>query len=228
MSSILKALKKLEQEKSGRFPDSLKIDSAILRTVDSSRSFSPFVRVLLLLLVFGGGAAAAVFFMKETAVPQVTTKSSSVQPVKSITTLPPPAQVKSETLPTAIVIVPARGEQSGKLPLKQRESKTGTGKSATSRANQKIRSVVAEKPVEKTESNGTEPQLPVATSIPMLRVNGIAFQGSAAERMAIVNGTPVSNGSIIEGITVEEVRKDRVLFQRNGEKFEIQLGQSNR
>ena len=46
--------------------------------------------------------------------------------------------------------------------------------------------------------------------------------------MAIVNGTPVSNGSIIEGVTVEEVRKDRVLFQHNGEKFEIQLGQSNR
>jgi type II secretory pathway component PulC len=69
-------------------------------------------------------------------------------------------------------------------------------------------------------------QAPVITT-PKLRVNGIAFQNSSADSMAIVNGTPVSGGSIVEGATVEEIRRDRVLFQRNGEKFEIQLGQSN-
>ncbi len=68
----------------------------------------------------------------------------------------------------------------------------------------------------------------VDKSMPVLRVNGIAFQASGGvDNMAIVNGTPVSGGSLIEGTIVEEVQKDRVLFQRNGERFSILLGQSN-
>jgi hypothetical protein len=69
---------------------------------------------------------------------------------------------------------------------------------------------------------------PPPPTIPALRVNGIAFQVSGADNMAIINGTAVASGSTIEGVTVEEVRKDRVLFQFNGEKFEIHLGQTNK
>ena len=226
MSSILKALKKLEQEKSGRFPDSLNIDSDILRTAETSRSFPPFIMVLLLLLVFGGGAAVAVYFMKEKKAPQVTKAVSPVQTVKIITPQPSLPLVKPDTLPAEIVVVPAGSGTSGVLPRKQRKNTAGTGKEVRSSVNKSIRPAVAERPVSPVESNGTA--LPAASNIPTLRVNGIAFQNSTADSMAIVNGTAVSNGSIIEGITVEEVRKDRVLFQRNGEKFEIQLGQSNR
>ena len=227
MSSILKALKKLEQEKSSRFPDSLNIDSDILRTVDSPRRFSPFVLSLLLLLVFGGGVAVAIFFMKENnTAPQATSTLLPVQTVKKITPLPSPALVKPETLPAEIVVVPARSEPSGNLPRKRPKHPSAMGTVAKKSVNTMIRSAVAEGPIKPAEPPGSV--LPAASAIPTLRVNGIAFQNSAADNMAIVNGTPVSNGSIIEGITVEEVRKDRVLFQRNGEKFEIQLGQSNR
>jgi type II secretory pathway component PulC len=68
----------------------------------------------------------------------------------------------------------------------------------------------------------------VTAPVPAFRVNGIAFQPNEADSMAIVNGTPVSRGSVIEGATVAEIQKDRILFQRNGEKFEVQLGQSNK
>lgn len=61
MSSILKALKKLEHEKSGRFPNLLKIDSDILRAADSTRSFSPSVLVLLFLLVLEGSCCRLLF-----------------------------------------------------------------------------------------------------------------------------------------------------------------------
>ena len=48
----------------------------------------------------------------------------------------------------------------------------------------------------------------------------------ALREVALIESAESSNR--IEGVTVEEVRNDRVLFRRNGEKFEIQLGQSNR
>ncbi len=228
MSSILKALKKLEHEKSGRFPDSLRIDSDILRSTDSSRSFSPFAFILLFLLVFGGGAAVAFFFMKETKA--VTTAKS--QPVITVKSLPSPLSapvVNPETLPAEIVVVPALNKLPGKASRKQRQKTVAAGNAAVSIVKKPTREAVtgiSEKPEETTE--GVKRDLPAAATVPTLRVNGIAFQNSSADSMAIVNGMPVSSGSIIEGITVEEVRNDRVLFQRNGEKFEIKLGQSNR
>lgn len=227
MSSILKALKKLEQEKSGRFPDSLKIDSDILRTADSSRRFSPLILSLLLMLVFGGGAAVAVFFMKEKTAPQETTAVSPVQTVERVISLPPPARTVPETLPAEIVVAPARRDTAGDLPRKRPKSPAVTGKAVNNSVNTTIRTAVAERAAKPAESNGTA-FLPAPPAVPALRVTGIAFQNSPADSMAIVNGMPVSSGSVIEGITVVEVRKDRVLFQRNGDKFEIQLGQSNR
>jgi len=227
MSSILKALKKLEHEKSGRFPDSLRIDSDILKSTDSSRSFSPFALILLFLLVFGGGAAVAFFFTKETK--GVTT--AKPQPEITAKSLPSPVSapvVNPETLPAEIVVVPARREPSGDASRKQQKTTASAGNAAGNiviKPTKVAVSGISEKPKEAAEA--VKRELP-ATTVPTLRVNGIAFQNSSADSMAIVNGMPVSSGSIIEGVTVEEVRNDRVLFRRNGEKFEILLGQSNR
>jgi general secretion pathway protein B len=228
MSSILKALKKLEHEKTSRFPDSLKIDSDILKGTDSTRSFSPFALVLLLLLVFGGGAAVAFFFMKETKKPTAT-KPQQVITAKSLQSPVSAPVVNTETLPVEIVVVPARREPSGKSSRKQQQKTAAAGNAADSIVKKPTREAVSgisKKPVEATEI--VKKELPAAAIIPTLRVNGIAFQNSRADSMAIVNGIPVSSGSIIEGITVEEILNDRVKFQLNGEKFEIRLGQSNR
>ena len=232
MSSILKALKKLEQEKTGRFPVSLNIDSDILKTVDTSRNFSPLVLSLLFLLVFGGGAAVAFYFMKAAKAPQATAELPQVTTVKSITLPVSPPEGKPETPSAEIAVVPAQKEPSGGFSRKQLKRPADAVKAADSSDSKPIRAAVSGisvKPKEPKEPDGTATMdFPAATIVPALRVNGIAFQNSGADSMAIVNGIPVSNGSIIEGITVEEVRKDRVLFRHNGEKFEIQLGQSNR
>jgi hypothetical protein len=229
MSSILKALKKLEHEKSGRCPDLLNINSDILKTTSSSRNFSPFTLVLLFLLVFGGGAAVAFFFMEKTEKLQLTNKS---QPASTVQIFQPPVSTQDitpEKLPAEITVVPARKETSGKLPHKELKKTASANKGADSIIENSARATVpgiAKKPEETIES--VKKEMPDVATVQTLRVTGIAFQNSAAGSMAIVNGKPVSNGSTIGGTTVEEVRKDRVLFQRDGEKFEIQLGQSNR
>lgn len=235
MSSILKALKKLEQEKTGRFPVSLNIDSDILKTADTSRSFSPLVLSLLFLLVFGGGAAVAFYFMKAAKAPQATAELPQVTTVKSITLPVSPPEGKPETPSAEIAVVPAQKEPSGGFSRKQLKRPADAVKAADSSDSKPIRAAVSgisvkpKEPKEPKEPDGTATMdFPAATIVPALRVNGIAFQNSGDDSMAIVNGIPVSNGSIIEGIAVEEVRKDRVLFRHNGKKFEIQLGQSNR
>lgn len=229
MSSILNALKKLEHEKSGRFPDSLKIDSDILKTAETPRSYSSFSLALLLLLVFGGGAAVACFFMKDTKASPTTTSPPAVVTAKSLPSRVPAPAVEPETLPAEIVVVPARTETSGNSSRQQQQKPAATGKATDSIIKKTTKAAVSglsKQPKEANEALKREP--PATVAVPTLRVNGIAFQNNSRDCMAIVNGTPVSSGSIIEGITVEEVRNDRVLFQRNGEKFEILLGQSNR
>lgn len=228
MSSILKALKKVEHEKTGHFAGSLNINSDILKTTDTStRRFSPFSLVLLLLLVFGGGAAVAFFFLQESE----TKPKVAPQPViaeKSIPTPVPAPVVNYDALPPEIVVVPARGEQSGEAAPKQRKAAAAGNAAKRTAGNPAGEAVsgISEKPKEAIEA--VKSALPPAAAVPALRVNGIAFQISGAENMAIVNGTAVSTGSKIEGAIVVDIRKDRVLFQHDREKFEILLGQSNR
>ncbi len=220
MSSILKALKKLEHEKSGHVPVSLKIDSDILRTVDSSRSFSTSAFVIMILLVFAGGAAVAFYFMKETSTPLTVTTSQSTTTPRP---LPSPV-IKPEALPAEIVMVPAPTHTSGEV-SRQLNNKPDSGEPSSIKSDKEpqIDSLLPPKKI----PGVLLVERPVP-AIPALRVNGIAFQESGADNMAIINGTAVASGSTIEGVTVEEVRKDRVLFQFNGEKFEIHLGQTNK
>ena len=75
--------------------------------------------------------------------------------------------------------------------------------------------------------NPPVPAVPVVTPAkPVLKVNGIAFQ-DGADSVAVINGITVSKGSVIEGVRVEEIQKDRVRFSRGEEKFDIILDKSN-
>ena len=226
MSSILNALKKLENERAGRSPDSLKIDSAILKTADVSQRFSPVSMALLVLLVFMGGATAAYLFLKEPKSAAVLTRQQPFMAKKTTQSHIPVQEVKTETLPEEIVVVPAHKEyarESSHVPPEKPEALSGKPTGAINKAATKAVSGIAEKPKGKPEP--TIKEIPAA--VPNLRVNGIAFQKSGSDSMAIVNGAPVSNGSTVQGVTVEKILNDRVLFQKNGERFEILLGQSN-
>ena len=59
-------------------------------------------------------------------------------------------------------------------------------------------------------------------------MNGIAFQEGSRDNMAMINGIAVSSGEMIEGVRVEDIQKNRVIFSQGGEKFEIRLNKSNK
>jgi hypothetical protein len=66
-----------------------------------------------------------------------------------------------------------------------------------------------------------------AKRIPTLRVDGIAYHFGSADSLGVVNGTTVYAGAIVEGAKVEEIGKDRIRFNFEGERFEVPLGKSN-
>jgi len=71
------------------------------------------------------------------------------------------------------------------------------------------------------------PAVVITPGPPVLKVLGIAFQDGSTNSVAVVNGVAVTKGSVIEGVRVEEIQKDRVKFSRGGETFEIILDKSN-
>jgi hypothetical protein len=233
MSSILKALKKLEAEKSTRRPDSIRIDAEILRG-DVPGRLSPLGVILTALLLFVCGGAATYFFLKQDAA-QLSLKRDAATPVV------PTERITAETIvPAARIgkttVTPATPEKSGptasavqKLPSNQAPPPGPMpGSSAKSRAGRTL----LRPPV--TAGQATAPVRPAQPALerppvpaPLLRVTGIAFQ-DGVDSAAIINGVQVGKGSMIEGVRVVAIERDRVVFSLGGENFEIALGRSNR
>ena len=225
MSSILKALKKLEHEKSVRKPYSYRIDTEILQGESSSRRSFPTSASLFAVALFMCGVGATYVYMKHAKTP-ATVQSSQ----ESIT------EVKNE---------PSKG-----IPLLSVSNKAAAEpkpRSSVKVISDLEKSKPSSRSVDKNQSPGVKPaemvpqaltpeqksiSLPVpvapvvAPSKPVFKVNGIAFQ-DGADSVAVINGITVSKGSVIEGARVEEIQKDQVKLSRDGEKFYIILEKSN-
>lgn len=220
MSSILKALKKLEDDKATRHPGELRIDAEILRTDSHSRFSSSGLLVISLFLV-ALGSGATYMYMKGNIIPEQASQNLRTLPLPLQNTSPVsrPSEIIPEQLPPEIVIAPA---QQHLIPRGEHQKKNSSQRAETSVVVPKRAAVPL---------TATPPPLPAASSVkqvPALRVNGIAFQEGSSGSVAMINGEPLSNGSVVGGAKVEEIFKNKVKFSFNGDTFEILLGQSNR
>jgi type II secretory pathway component PulC len=59
---------------------------------------------------------------------------------------------------------------------------------------------------------------------PALRVSGIVWSEDSSQRVAVINGMPLSEGDSIEGVKVVQILPTRVRFLQNESPFEILLG----
>jgi general secretion pathway protein B len=67
-----------------------------------------------------------------------------------------------------------------------------------------------------------------STTTPLsLRISGIIWSEESSNRIAVVNGTTLTEGSVIEGVKVVEIQPTRVRFLHNDRPFEIPLGVSH-
>jgi len=220
MSSILKALRKLEEEKRGG-----KLEAPDLR-VDQGQSTS--ARKSLLPLVVGvvlGALIVGLVFFWQTGTPQKPDVVQSVPPTALSPVIEPPVASPE------VVTDPPPAPQTAK-PL---QATTAPAKSEASVAAVVIDPVVS-RPERMTPAPAdiAEPAAPVevvaqqelpeeTVALPggiRLNVTEIFYQ-DAVNSMAVVNDLPVMVGSHVEAAVVTEIRTDRVLFEIDGKVYPV-------
>jgi general secretion pathway protein B len=239
MSSILKALKKLEQEKAVRRGGNPNIARGILRKVANDKKKS---RWLFPVSVAGAALVASLFTLAIMAVFQSSSRTAETvaRTQDSVKSPPAPAQGLSSALSES-----HKGLTRSGNPAEQVVPKTGgivktpdTVKTPLKRirpvmpppeAESETPSLPADAPSQPKvrEPAATTVQLvkpSVGHSLPSLAVSGIAWQKDSTDRVAVVNGTSVSEGVMVEGARVEEIFQDRVRFSFDKQIFEIPLG----
>jgi hypothetical protein len=231
MSSILKALKKLEHDTTVRKPDAFRINTDILRGNAPRRQISTGL-IVTAIAIFACGAGASYLYMRDDSrlLPHQPGLPTMQQQNKSVS--PGGAQPQPEPISTVPSDTAEYLSNKPTPPIPESE------KTDVSHRNVKYIDHQQSKPIEAIRQ--PQPQLPeqkptptaipvvpvVPAAKPVIKVHGIAFQ-DGADSAAVVNGITVSVGSMIEGTKVEEIQKDRVRFNRGGETFDIILDKSN-
>jgi general secretion pathway protein B len=230
MSSILKALKRLEQENSTRKPDSYKIDAEILKS-SSSRKTSSVGIIFAACAVFACGSFAAYLYLKNTMPPAsviATTPAPRPEiraetPVVTVTPPEPPVILPADQIMAQPkVIAPATVKAMPTFIQPDLQQRQPQPVKPAETAQQSVKESADPNTVTPTATRVNAPSKPA-----VLKLDGIAFQDGGADSLAVINGTTVSKGSMIEGARIDEVLKDRVKFSRGGERFEIILDKSN-
>ena len=219
MSFILKALKKLEEEKAARQVQPHDINNAILTAdrTSSRTSRTPWkAGIISLALIAGSGSAYVLLHQKpvplsppQSSIPgEATRDDRAIQshPPSPSPPLPPPrAETKAAAEGAAAVQHPAQPVSVEKAPESEAASPSRSSTAAMMPRTQRI---------------GQEPS---GSSPSGLKVNGIAVQDDPAASVAVINGMLVRRGMTVQGMRVEEILQDRVRFSSNGETYEVQI-----
>ena len=228
MSSILKALKKLEEEKVlHEEAAGINLSREILRQNSGTRNLRRWLWLL-------GSAAAVVIILLSAALlrrpaPNDAVKSgepAAIAPLPALPPLPatqlpvsPPAAGRSvETSPPVTQLKPAPQNlgQQAETPLRKEAAPpaaTATPAAAAPQAEPGVKAA---------------PMRPPAASELTLSLSGIAWNKDSADRLAIINGQPTAIGATVNGVVIEEILQDRVKLSHKGKSFELLIGRDAR
>jgi len=255
MSSILKALKKLEDEKAAKQGQRVDITRDIFGAAQQ-----PTTGIRWPLIAAGAagivalGAVAYLFVTKpgtRPTPPPVSTetrKSASVPyPAPAVEPRPAVPQVPQETRtappkpappravpPTAPKAVASRPKTPA--PSRARPAQVTTAPRATVPSTTPV--ISANHPAITTPHltpqqgkpsppTGTSSSVMAPAQTPTVTVSGIAYNTTPADRLAVINGVPVGEGKSISGVKVEEILPDKVRFSQGQKTFEVPVGRSN-
>lgn len=212
MSFILKALKKLEEEKATQAMEPVDLNSALLSTEPHPPSWHYRTgKWLVASLAFFAGIGATYFFLQKPA-------ASAVQRVPAtVTQASPPAPVPlSQTITAADKTEPVRPPVSSSA-------------SAGSRgpiSHPKLREMTTEMDSPRHSAPATfhpRQQENASPGEASLKVSGIGFQDDPAQSMAVVNGALVKTGMTVGGAQVERIFPDKVRFKGSDGSFDVKL-----
>ena len=196
MSSILKALRKLEDEKANMGEGSVDLAHDILRRSYENKPSSSAWKVVALLaavLLLGAG-----FWMFS---PTDDSSQTSINKAQGILPLTVPAQLEEKPSSKSVVVLPEHYPATDKKssPVAQKNRPATVKKSLAISAK-----ATSSSPVE----------------IPELLIEEIVYAEDPSARLAVVNDLPVMQGTDIAGARVIKIYPDRVRFEVRGIQFD--------
>jgi general secretion pathway protein B len=204
MSSILKALRKLKEEKAALGEGGVDISRDILKRSANKQqppNFWPFLSAFLFFLLIVVGFF---FWTKSgTSTDELQTKVE-INPAAIV--VQPPVKVDLPTKPEVNA-----SERIYVRPAPEKESQTRQPPKAT------VAPLKVQTPPEALRPNGA----------PLLKLTGIAYREEATARLAIINDLPVMQGTMIEGAQLVEIRSDRVVLSWQGALFHLLIEEEN-
>jgi general secretion pathway protein B len=250
MSSILKALKKLEEEKAAKQGHRVDITRDIFGSAQQPVTGPRWPLI-------AGGAAGAIalgvvaYLFIARPVNRPTSASSPTEarlsaavpsPAPAVEPFVAPPQPPREMRPVAPKPAPPRVVPHVPLKVVAKPKAPSPAKnSAASKAPAPSRTpvisanhpILSNPPAPQQQVNPAVPvattpaPTPAAAAFPKITVSGIAYNKEAADRLAVINGVPVGEGKSVSGVKVEEIMPDKVRFSLGQKIFEVPVGRSN-
>jgi general secretion pathway protein B len=221
MSVILDALRKLDREKSSRRSGTANIAVEILR----SDQFRPGKKIPLYAAAVSLTAvvAAAITYVLMSE-PGFLPKPSQPVPMSH------PASIQ-QAIPAPLSREPIRNVQDEISPLPQKiENPVGSKPTEAASGEKKVEQVERNVILEETDTtHGSTKkalehvQTGPATAPPSLAISAIVWYEDPSKRFAMINGMISTEGSLVEGVKVEEINPTSVRFSHNGQYFEIPI-----
>jgi general secretion pathway protein B len=232
MSLILDALRKMEQDRKGRSGPAAVLRPDVLRyrarTAKRKKRTTPYLLICGGVVLLAGGIAAGMFALgRHNAVPVAAGPSAAATSVAEQAPVPVPAPV---TLPPAATAPTAPATATPRvIPVTAANAVAAPPPPAAAEAPQ-VSPEIAREPKSAKAKRSRLPQTkperrdaaePVQPAPQDIAISGIAWQEERNLRRAVLNGTLVSEGAVVAGARVVEIKEDRVRLSRAGQSFEI-------
>jgi general secretion pathway protein B len=223
MSVILDALKKLDREKSSRRSGTANIALEILRP-DLPRPGKRIPRYIAIAFLASIATAAITYsvivkggFLSKSSPPLAMNPLALNQQVA-------PVPLPSEPIPDAREeISPAPPKIQSPVKSKRPPASLVESKRDERKMNRNVSQKEADVAIEKTKIPAENAPNEPAPSSPSLNISAIVWYEEPSKRFAMINGLIATEGSVIEGMKVEEIYPNRVRFLRNGQPLEISI-----
>ena len=154
--------------------------------------------------------------------------NSSTLPKSSTPAALNPPVPSQQVVPASVPREPANSvrDEVNRVPLSIESPVEGKTPAASFGEEETGKNVLSEKA--KLAPRSAEPSAepasvkPAATP-PLLRLSAIVWHEEPSKRIAMINGIMTNEGSVIEGVKIEEIQTNRVRLSHNGRAFEISL-----
>jgi general secretion pathway protein B len=209
MSVILDALRRLDREKSSRRGGTANIAVEMLRP-DQSGPRKKIALYAIPVCLTAIAAAGVTYVLMSEPVP-----------------VSHPAPVE-ESAPAPASREPVRKDQEEISRLSQKiESPVGSKPTETFSGEKKVERNVISEETDSTHGSTKKAlehtQTGPAVALPSLAISAIVWYEDPAKRFAMINGMISTEGSLVEGVKVEEINPTSVRFSHNGQYFEIPI-----